>query len=839
MPSNPACERCTLASPDNYGLRCVWGEGSITSSIMLIGEALGETEEADQRPFVGQSGQLLDKTLTSLGVRRQDVYITNINKCRPPGNRTPTPVEQAACLPYLLAEIEQVKPKVILALGGSALKALTGKEGAGKERGKVHAGKPALRLGSTVILNTWHPSYYLHKRDPQIPKDIATDLRLAFATAGVDLSKKPEPSQALQSTIDPLNRQGVPRTYLLPGYTDVDLRAALEPLQVCKAVTCDLEWTGVEGEPIRWPWSGRGATCYSISITGRPDPSVTGVRGLVSVGISHLQVTPRPLPILQEFFNTHPIIAHNAQADLLWLGHLGYKVKLGGDTMGLTHFLDTNQKLSLEQLASLYAGMPAGWKDPPWPQAPSTQMEWRRLLSHNMGDTEATFMVIEALMRELRKRPQLEQDNIKKVYTKIFLPLVPMFTDVATAGVGLDHPGLNAAITTFESELRQEATDFGRLLDVGPDAAEAIAMSPTKSLAVLQRSFGLKIFGSSKDALLDHLDEPPVKHIHNVRSGRKTLGTYLKPWRDLNSRDRRMHTVYRLTGAATGRISAEVEYGGSLMVAPRDPRIRGLLKATNPGWKIAAADESQVELRVVADVANERHMRELFADSKSDLHKTTAGYNVAMGTDGLSAAEFWKIRHEYEARVTKAQRQGGKSENFGLVYGMGPPHFRAYLLKEFGIKISIEQAEIMHAGYHALYPDIQKWHRQTVDEYKERGYTLTPFGRYRRGMEPHKAINTPIQSIANDITLLAMLEIREEFFKERLWSFLIGFGHDCVLAECHPQEQDQVREIMTRHMEHPPLWKLDVPDLAVPLMADVQISERWSIPDPDPDTLDV
>jgi uracil-DNA glycosylase family 4 len=148
------------------------GEGNPKARLMLIGEGPGATEDATGRPFVGQAGQLLNSILEAIELKREDVYITNIVKCRPPQNRKPLPDEVAACIPYLHRQIALMRPKVIVALGGTAGEALLGvRKSLGDLRGKVHS------YGGIPLLVTYHPAALL--RNPNWKKPTWDDIRIA------------------------------------------------------------------------------------------------------------------------------------------------------------------------------------------------------------------------------------------------------------------------------------------------------------------------------------------------------------------------------------------------------------------------------------------------------------------------------------------------------------------------------------------------------------------------------------------------------------------------------------------------------------------------------------
>jgi uracil-DNA glycosylase len=161
------CTRCPLFEGRTH---VVHSEGNPEARLMFVGEAPGADEDAQARPFVGRAGQLLNKIIEAIGLKREDVYIGNVNRCRPPANRTPTIAEAATCKPFLLREIAVVKPEVIVVLGNTAMKnLLETKEGITRVRGIFQD------YQGIKVMPTFHPAYLL--RDPSKKRETWEDMK--------------------------------------------------------------------------------------------------------------------------------------------------------------------------------------------------------------------------------------------------------------------------------------------------------------------------------------------------------------------------------------------------------------------------------------------------------------------------------------------------------------------------------------------------------------------------------------------------------------------------------------------------------------------------------------
>jgi DNA polymerase len=167
------CTKCGLCKGRRH---TVFGEGDPDAQIFFIGEGPGETEDQTGRPFVGRAGQLLDRMIVGMGLRREQVYIGNIVKCRPPGNRVPGPDEVAACTPYLDQQLEIIRPRVIVTLGLPATQhVLQTKISMGRLRGQWHNWR------GIRVMPTYHPSYVLRTYTEETRAAVWSDLKKVLA----------------------------------------------------------------------------------------------------------------------------------------------------------------------------------------------------------------------------------------------------------------------------------------------------------------------------------------------------------------------------------------------------------------------------------------------------------------------------------------------------------------------------------------------------------------------------------------------------------------------------------------------------------------------------------
>jgi DNA polymerase len=175
------CTRCKLCQGRST---IVVGEGNPTAELVFVGEGPGEQEDLQGRPFVGKAGQLLDRMIQAMGLQREQVYICNVVKCRPPGNRNPEPDEITACDPFLARQLDVIRPKIVVALGKFAAQTLLQTQTPiSRLRGSFHPFRNGAKL-----MPTFHPAYLL--RNPESKRETWADLQQVARELGLEIPKR-------------------------------------------------------------------------------------------------------------------------------------------------------------------------------------------------------------------------------------------------------------------------------------------------------------------------------------------------------------------------------------------------------------------------------------------------------------------------------------------------------------------------------------------------------------------------------------------------------------------------------------------------------------------------
>lgn len=410
-------------------------------------------------------------------------------------------------------------------------------------------------------------------------------------------------------------------------------------------------------------------------------------------------------------------------------------------------------------------------------------------------------------------KDKIFEDGQDKLYSEVELPLTRVLADIEKAGMRVDCE----AITRLSVDL--EAKIEGLTKEIINLAGENFNINSTKQLgAVLFEKLKLPAVrktktGYSTDAeVLETLapKHPVIDKILEYRQMVKLKSTYLDGIKPLiNPVSRRIHTNFNQTVTVTGRISStEPNLQNIPIKLEMGKQIRKIFEAPEGCW-LVDADYSQIELRVLAHIADDKNMIEAFKNGE-DIHRITA-------------AQVFGVKEE---EVTSLMRSRAKAINFGIVYGIGD----FSLAKD--LRITRKQAKSYIESYLEKYSGVRKYMHEIVETGKERGYVTTLLGRRRYLPELHAsnfnirsfgervAMNTPIQGTAADIIKVAMVKVHNEIKSKKLKSRLILQVHDELIVEAPKEELEEVKSILKDCME-------SAVELAVQLEVDIHWGSNW------------
>ncbi len=407
----------------------------------------------------------------------------------------------------------------------------------------------------------------------------------------------------------------------------------------------------------------------------------------------------------------------------------------------------------------------------------------------------------------------LEARELTDLYQRFEQPLVPVLAAMEEAGIRID--------VEFLSELGSELTDRCRTLEaeIHALAGETFNVNSTPQLRrVLFEKLGLTPVKKTKtgpstdaDSLQKMQDAHPiVEALLRYREVEKLRSTYTDALPPLVQADGRIHATFNQLGTTTGRISSESPNLQNVPVRTSEGRELRRAFIADDGCGLLTADYSQIELRVLAHLAEDPGLIDAF-ERNADIHSTTAS----------------RVFNVDEDKVDPFQRRFAKVVNYGLAYGM-----EAYGLGQ-RLDIPTEQAREILDAYFEGFPNVHTYMRESVREAKARGYTTTIFGRRRqlpelasdnfriRQMGERMAQNAPVQGSAADIFKLAMINLFRELAEHKLRSRMVLTVHDELVLEVPEAEREEIEALVRDVMEN-------VAELRVPLVVDIGFGPSWA-----------
>jgi len=324
-----------------------------------------------------------------------------------------------------------------------------------------------------------------------------------------------------------------------------------------------------------------------------------------------------------------------------------------------------------------------------------------------------------------------------------------------------------------------------------------------KQILSLLEAQGIHVDNTSKHALALHSKNPFVKLLLEYRHLEKQLNTFLHTIPDqINPVSKRLHPNYGQNGAFSGRMSCG---NPNIQQIPREKEFRACFNGTK-GRKLVIADYSQIELRVIAQFANDTRMIQAYKDGE-DLHRLTASLVLQKDIQD----------------ITKEERQAAKAVNFGLVFGMGAAGLKSYAANTYGTTMTMEEAELFKKRYFVAYKGVNNWHWHIKKTLPISSRTLA--GRkhnYGSDSGMSGRFNTPVQGTAADILKNALGQLYLEIQGTSI--IMVAVVHDEIVLECDASEAEQTADLLKRIMEEAGNRYLK----DIPVIAEVSISDSWA-----------
>lgn len=729
--------------------------------------------------------------------------------------------------------------RYVVLVGNTPLQAVTGKAGISRMRGRP------FKQGKVLYLPMNNPSIISH--DPNQATILESDLEL------------------LRSI---LKFGGIPEERRLSIRIVSDREDFNEMLaDLTGSVSFDVETTGL------YPWA-EGAKITAMGFGTSRHQWIMGFNSSDSP-LDQDQVADW-IDELTEVLDDCLLITHNGKFDLLWMWvHFGVHWKMYFDTMLAHYLLDENSRHGLKYLAQVFLSAPDWEVDLDTKKGAGSFLKQAKYLAHDVFYTRALKFTLAGMLKE--------DEDIEGVFWSLMMPMANLFVEVEYDGVFIDIRQFEDA----EAFLREQYDDaLSRLkqweprglVDARGRPMEFNWGSPKQLGELLYDRLKLPVIEETKaggrscsESVLKRLNHPMVTDLLKFREAKQQLSFFIDGWKPyLHKRPDGwyLHPSFKLHGTVTGRLSCE---NPNLQQVPRDKRIRTLISAPE-GWTLIECDLSQIELRIAAELSGDSSMLYAFRHG-IDIHWLTAIREIERGGGlkdlVLNTARTWKQDKslDYSSSIKillemgpdaaveinpewKEYRKKAKAVNFGYLYGMWWKKFKDYARDSYGVILEDAEAEASRNAFFDNYKDLPAWHERQRRFAARHGYVPTLTGRKRRlpdatirSDDPElkvamkaaqrQAINSPVQSYANDHNIMSALELRDEYSRKVVK--ICGTVHDAILIRV---KNEMVEEVYTRLLEimaKPRLLETFHIELDVPVEADGSIGpwgagvslEKW------------
>jgi len=413
--------------------------------------------------------------------------------------------------------------------------------------------------------------------------------------------------------------------------------------------------------------------------------------------------------------------------------------------------------------------------------------------------------------------PQLAEEGLENLYETMEAPLVSVLVDLEYEGINIDVDFLEQYGHELSEEIRQVEQKIydlaGVRFNIGSPKQVGEVLFEKMEIPYRWRKTKSGQYSTNEEKLTELAKENPiVNDILKYRGLSKLKSTYVDALpKMVNPRTGRIHSSFNQTIAATGRLSSNNPNLQNIPIrTPEGARVREAFIPRSDAFVLLAADYSQIELRLIAEISGDEAMLEAFQKGQ-DIHRATA-------------ARVFGVPYD---EVTKEHRYRAKTVNFAIIYGAGATN----LSQQLDIKRT-EASELINE-YFNQYSGIKNYMEETVSRAREQGYVKTLMGRRRqlrdinarssmqRSMAERMAINTPIQGTAADMIKMAMINVHRAFQEEGFRSRMILQVHDELVFDAHKDELERIKPVIETHMKNA------LPKLRVPILVEMGVGGNW------------
>lgn len=756
------------------------------SPIVVVGEAPIIQDIGKQKLFSGPGGDLLNKVFEKIGVSKEEIFFTNALRCVPPPKQGISKVAINNCRSRVINEIKEINPKIIIALGNTALHCLTGNFSLKitQEQGRVIYSP---ELPTLPIIPCVHPVLVLRAAGNY--KNFESSL--TYANTILKTGKIKDPGKIEFTVIE---------------YED----QLHDSFQLIKQAANEGNILGADIETSNKEFYWRGKP-IDLGICYEPN--------------NVLIYTGDIIPLTKPLF-TDPDLSwswHFGNYDTVFLQHQGLPAVINHDTLIMHYTLNENEGgHDLDTLSTILLGAPA-YKDVVKKYVKPEDGGYENVPKEILWPYLAKDCVYTRQLTDLLL-PQVESDPLlNNLYYNLLIPSANFLRRVQLNGMLTD----DIAINRLAKELSQQQDKV---------TAEIIEqLSPYWNPELYKKQTGMKTAGetitvtspyqlgwllynrlrlvppkrtksTSKDILKEMIGQHPViSKILEFRSITKMKGTYVDGIMKRRDEDKKVHPMFRVTGTVTGRLSSRNPNSQNI---PRNPMIKDIFIAPE-GYKLMELDYKGAELRMLAYLSGDEELIKVFMNDL-DLHDEVS---IMM----------------YGPNFTKDQRVRAKAVNFGIVYGR-----KSYTIA-MEYKIPEKEAQDIIDTWFKRFSKAHQYLLECDKSAEEGKVLITPLGRKRRfglvtknNIEELKneARNFRVQSTTSDMTLLSGLELEQWLLDEQVDAQIINLVHDSILliVRDDPKTLKKVAQAAQQIMESMPAKKLNTD---IPFPVDIKVGDKW------------